>query len=94
MSAWEGSEWQRQNEERKEIRRKEIAKVQQENPWLTLADCMRWVEQQEQEAAAKLPRMCCECCGRAPGIVRQAFVTKSGYALVRCVCVCHEKETR
>jgi hypothetical protein len=94
MSAWEGSEWQRQNEERKEIRRKEIAKVQQDNPWLSPADCERWVDQQEQERIAKQPKLCCVCCGRRPGIIRRASTINPPYTLGVCECVCHESTRR
>lgn len=92
MSAYEGSELQLQHEEEKRRRERDIARVQAENPWLSLADCIAWVKQKEEES--RPPPKCCPCQGRGPGVVRHLNSSLAGYTLGPCACDCHRRRPR
>lgn len=93
MSAWEGSARQEEWEQAKARRAAEVARIQRENPWLSMADCEAW--QRQQEEARRPPPKCCPCNGRKPGIVRHVIGTVADdYSLGPCKCRCHEKRPR
>lgn len=87
MSAWEGSAWQLNEELRKARLKQVIDRIQQENPWLSNADCTEYALKLEKEAQEKAPK-CCPCSGRSAGIVR------SGSHLGPCECRCHREAMR
>jgi hypothetical protein len=96
MSAWEGSEAQRQSEERAKDRQAEVDRIQAQNPWLSRQDCEEW--QQKQEEVRRPPPKCCPCMGQGPGIVRHKQRVDYDHAtesfLGPCVCDCHKLRPR
>lgn len=85
MSAWEGSEMQRQAEDAEARRKARVDAIQRDNPHLSASDCEAWERQSRPQPA---PAPCCVCRGQAPKIVR------AGEYLGPCKCGCHEVRKR
>lgn len=92
MSAWEGSEMQRQAEDAEARRKARVDAIQRDNPHLSAADCEWWERQSRPKPA---PAPCCVCHGQAPKIVRNARPNDlMGYQLGPCECGCHKPRQR
>lgn len=84
MSFWDGSEWERQQEDRAMELRYLEGKVRRDNPSLS-ADDVRTVALQEYARLhpAPLPK-CCACQSAA-----RAEIVRVGPNLGQCACKCH-----